>query len=135
MADIRDPQGFMKGRWNYDALGVSRAFPGKISPTDIDAMVEINQHHLFLEHKEYHPDRGEPSALPLGQRIALERLARKDKMMVLHIAGIAEHGRAYIIENIGTRQKLDMRDMSDDQASDYLFAVLEKWAINAQATR
>jgi hypothetical protein len=40
-----------------------------------------------------------------------------------------------MIENIGTRQKLDMRNMSDDQASDYLFAVLEKWAINAQATR
>lgn len=135
MADIRDIDAFMKGRWAYDRHGYTKAFPRGISFTDIDAMVEINHHHLFLEHKEYHPSQGEPTALPTGQRIALERLAAKERNTILHIAGIAETGRPYWIQNLATRRAMDLREVSDSEAHDRLFAFLETWSNNVQGQR
>lgn len=135
MADIRDPQAFMKGRWAYDQLGYTQAFPRGISFTDIDAMVEINYHHLFLEHKEYHPSMGEPTALPTGQRIALERLAAKEKITMLHVAGLAETGRPYWIQNLANRKSMDLRNVSDSEAHDRFFSFLDTWAKNVQGQR
>lgn len=135
MADIRDPQAFMKGRWAYDRLGYTQRFPRAISFTDIDAMVEINNHHLFIEHKEYHPKQGNPTPLPTGQRIALERLAAKEGITILHVAGLAETGRAYWIQNLATRQTIDLRDVSDSKAHDRFQACLDHWYKNTQVTR
>lgn len=44
--------------------------PRKITPSDIDYMVESNEHFLFFEMKT------EGAEMPKGQRIALERLVK-----------------------------------------------------------
>jgi hypothetical protein len=45
-------------------------FPGRIMPTDIDGMVELNGHFLFLEQKS--PDKG----IEHGQGMALRGLCK-----------------------------------------------------------
>ena len=56
---------------------IAECFPRRIRPTDIDGMVEINGHLLFLEEKGLGvgPDN--------GQRIALRRLAQRDGITVV----------------------------------------------------
>lgn len=48
------------------------AFPRRIRPTDVDGLVEINGHALFLEQK------GPGVPLPEGQRRALRSLSRRE---------------------------------------------------------
>lgn len=54
------------------------AFPRGIVPTDIDGLVEINDHLLFLEEK------GAGVVSPLGQRLALKALATRARTSVVH---------------------------------------------------
>lgn len=55
---------------------IAECFPRRIRPTDIDGMVEINGHFLFLEEKGcgVGPDN--------GQRIALRRLSQRNGITV-----------------------------------------------------
>jgi hypothetical protein len=85
-------------RWNcrnkgcyYEQLpdwdDLIECFPRKIRPTDIDGMVEINGHFLFLEEKG-------PGCTPDdGQRIALRRLSQyPDVTTVLFRPSIRQPG-------------------------------------------
>lgn len=54
-----------------------RAFPRGISPTDVDAMVEVNDHFLFLEFKKQGVD------VPNGQRYALRLLSTRERVTVV----------------------------------------------------
>lgn len=59
-------------------------FPGAISLSDIDGIVEINGYFLILEWKE------EPMAIPTGQRIMFGWWVRTGLFTVLCVAGNAE---------------------------------------------
>lgn len=62
--------------WDY----LLSAFPRKIRPTDIDGMVEVNRHFLFLEQKgEGTPFDGGKS----GQWTAFGRLAEQPRTTVV----------------------------------------------------
>ncbi len=52
-------------------------FPRNIRPTDVDGMVEINDHFLFLEEK------GACKSLDRGQRKALQKLASRPRVTVV----------------------------------------------------
>lgn len=56
---------------------IIQRFPRNIRPTDIDGMVEINGHFLFLEEKS----AGAP--IESGQRMALKSLSRNPNTTVL----------------------------------------------------
>jgi hypothetical protein len=49
-------------------------FPRRIRPTDVDGMVEINDHFLFMEEK------GPGVKLEEGQRLALRRLSTRPRV-------------------------------------------------------
>jgi hypothetical protein len=65
----------------YDQLpdwtDINNSFPGKIRPTDIDGMVEINGNVLFLEQKSV----GAP--ITPGQARAFRELSKKDRTTVV----------------------------------------------------
>lgn len=65
---------------NWDDL--IAAFPRNIRPTDIDAMVEINGHFLFIEQKSA------GVSLENGQRRALATLAQQPNTTVLIVRPI-----------------------------------------------
>ena len=68
--DIRNAKYAYKAlQFNYGLM--SQLFPGKISPTDIDGLVEINSSFWFQENKTI------GQTLPLGQQILFERFFKK----------------------------------------------------------
>jgi hypothetical protein len=83
-------------RWNchsakgcyYESLPdwdwVVKSFRGGVYPTDIDGMVEINGHFLFIEQKK----AGAP--LPAGQTMALRRLAEQPNTTVLLLRDVTD---------------------------------------------
>lgn len=126
MADIRNRESFANGRWDWDAAGYSSAFPRKISPTDIDGMVEVGGRFLFIEQKEYHPDMGAPMFMPKGQRMALERLAALPKVTVLYIAGEKSEHAPWWMLNMGTGRIWDLRNEQDVDARR---TILRSWLL------
>lgn len=60
-----------------DWSDINDTFPGAIRPTDIDGMVEINGHILFLEQK------GIGVPIPAGQSRAFRELSKKDNVTVV----------------------------------------------------
>lgn len=62
----------------YDVL------PGKISFTDVDAMVEVGGRFLFMEWKD-------GADFPVGQRLLFERMTRDRRFRALLVDGDAEH--------------------------------------------
>ena len=61
-------------------------FPGRIAMTDVDSLVEINCHFLFMEFKS----KAAPATLPTGQRILYENLTKHLNFTVAIISGDAE---------------------------------------------
>ena len=59
-------------------------FPGKISFTDIDGIVEINRNFLMVEWK------GTDGPIPMGQRIMFERLSEIG-FCIFNVFGNAEN--------------------------------------------
>lgn len=90
---------------------IIHVFPRKIRPTDIDGMVEINDHFLFLEEKA-------PGVAMLngGQSYALKALASRDRVTVCFFRPLNEHdvtmlafghGRPGVIEDRTRDEFLD----------------------------
>lgn len=139
MADIRDPNKFVAGRWAYDKHGYSTAFGGSITPGDIDSVVERNRHFLFLEHKEYVETRA-PFHMPTGQAITLRRLAELPKVTVLYVCGKAETGDPFYIRQIkataDTDIIIDLRLVSSAALrKQALFKALADWWSEANTSR
>jgi len=90
-------------RWKCEEKGCFRnlcpmlgafddCFPGKIGMSDVDGVVEISGHFLFLEWK------AEGGSVSTGQRIMYERLtALSDKMTVIVVNG---HPRTMEIKQV-----------------------------------
>lgn len=77
---------------NWDEL-IDGVFPRGIVPTDVDAMVEINDHILFIEQK------GPSVPLQEGQRLAFRRLANRERITVLFIRGAEPNLEAMVYDD------------------------------------
>lgn len=135
MADLRDHKKFAEGRWRYDEFGYSLAFGGRISPGDIDAVIEKNGNFLFLEHKEY--DETQPFFLPRGQEIMLRRLAALPHSTVLFIAGLTKTGDPQYLVRIHNNSQndihLDLRDISTlEERKKRLYDLFKRWRFKAE---
>lgn len=86
MQNIRDMQKFVSAICDWGPL--NDCFQGKVRISDIDGMVERNGFFVFLEQK------GAQMQIPVGQDIALSRLAQIQQFTVLIIFGNLdqEHG-------------------------------------------
>jgi hypothetical protein len=106
---MSDANGYNPMKWDCTVRGCfnvkqrpkievfSDIWPGKISMSDIDGIVEIRGKALVLEWK------GAPRTLPTGQRIMYERLTIGGTITVFCVAGDAETMRvdAYNIFHCG----------------------------------
>lgn len=100
MADVGRPvvTGYMSSKMRHHCIrdgcylgalpswdDILECFPRGIRPTDVDGMVEINDHFLFIEEKR------SGASLLEGQRQALRRLATRPRVTVLYIrAGVPD---------------------------------------------
>lgn len=76
---------------NWDDL--IECFPRKIRPTDVDGMVEINGHFLFLEEKRagVGPDEGQRRALlKLSERPSITTVFFRPAQSGIHVPGDLE---------------------------------------------
>jgi hypothetical protein len=67
VADIRDDQVWNERRWRWDGHGYSNAFPKKITPSDIDMIVERRGYFLAAETKEWRPGHVRRPVLPAAR--------------------------------------------------------------------
>lgn len=106
-----------------DASDLTIAFPRKIHPTDVDAMVEINDRFLFMEFK------AAGKRLDEGQRLALVRLHNliPDRITLMFIREGGPLGW----------QKLQFPnpDKFKDQTREDIILDVVKWATDAEAVR
>lgn len=138
MADLRDHKRFAEGRWRYDEFKYSPAFGGKISPGDIDAVIERNGRFLFLEHKEY--DENNPFFLPRGQEIMLRNLACLERSTVMFISGIAETGEPMYVRIIRPHFEndviWDLRQLNNfEERHAFLYEKFCIWRMKAEFQR
>lgn len=93
-------------------------FPRKIRPTDIDGVVEINNHFLFLEQK------GEGVPVPAGQLLMFKRLAAKPNITVVIFRPCAVGVELMVLP---TPHKWEQVTPEDFRAR------INRWAIRADA--
>ncbi len=92
-------------------------FPGKISFTDIDGIVEINEQVLMLEWKS------SDSPLPTGQKIMFERLSKKG-ICVFVVYGNAENMEVYKLMQYWKGKQDGWKDIGLDGLKERIF----EWA-------
>jgi hypothetical protein len=127
--------GFNPMRWKCDERGCfnvkkrpkiemfCEAFPGKISLSDLDGIVEINGRFLCMEWKE------EPKALPVGQRIMFDWWVAKPgrQFTVLCLAGNAETMQiTHAMNFLGSHSVWKPHDFN------WAFNFMKRWAAWAQ---
>lgn len=128
MADIRDAQMFLSGRWDWDRLGYGGCFPSKVSFGDVDALIERRHRFLFIENKSLNSAGQATLQMPKGQEIALTRLALLPGVVGLLIAGDAATGDPHKIKQIGTDLWFDLlADENLDNRKQYLRDVFTRW--------
>jgi hypothetical protein len=93
---VAQPLGYNPLRWDCEKQGCfnrlkrpkievfAECFPGRINFGDVDGVVEINGHFLYLEWKPA------ATSLSVGQRLLIERRTRDGVSTYLIIAGNAE---------------------------------------------
>jgi hypothetical protein len=130
VADIRDDQVWNERRWRWDGHGYSNAFPKKITPSDIDMIVERRGYFLAAETKEWRPGLSDdPFFVPLGQKILLEQLASQPHWTVLYIAGEASESAPWYIQHVGGTAVKDLTHIeSAEERRQVLFDIFEHWA-------
>lgn len=79
-AYIRSAEKFLAGRWDWTILEGCLG-QGKITPTDLDALIERHQHYLLIECK---PPNG---PVPLAQQILFDALTRDPRWTILVLRG------------------------------------------------
>lgn len=105
---------------NWDDI-LTGVFPRNIWPTDIDGMVEVNDHFLFMEQK------GSGVSLTDGQRMAFRRLSSRARITVLFLRpGATKDYNALVYDDQPAR---GWEPCSKHQ----LRAWLTRWARNAEA--
>ena len=77
---IRNEEHFENSVWNWDCLG--DVLPGKLTPSDIDGIIERNGKFLVIETKH-----ARSKTIPKGQYITLKRLHDTGLFTVLIVYG------------------------------------------------
>lgn len=95
MADIRDWEKFKRGRWRWTEFGYERNL-GPCAFGDIDAHLERNDWHLFIEAKHWDGSGALNTDVPRGQWIALESLIRYRHTVWLLIGDATENNPLYL---------------------------------------
>lgn len=131
--------GYNPMRWRCDVHGCfndlcrprieefAEDLPGRISFSDVDGVVEINGHFLFLEFK--HPERG---SVKTGQRILFEKLTSlSDRVSVLVIKGDAK------TMNLSAMQVVRAGKFAEERAISLADVKrgIRSWAKRARATQ
>jgi hypothetical protein len=98
-------------------------FPRGIMPTDVDGMVEINGHTLFIEQKR------SGASLDGGQRLAFRRLTEDPRITVLFLRATesAEHYECLIYD-------VDEPAGWQRWSVDFIRAWLQNWSIQVADT-
>lgn len=71
MADVRNWEAFIRGRWPWTRYGYEKGFPRGCQFTDVDALVEFDGNRLMIEAKQWDGIGARPPQLPTGQQLAL----------------------------------------------------------------
>lgn len=95
MADIRDWDKFQRGRWKWTEYGYERNL-GPCAFGDIDAHLERNDWHLFIEAKHWDGTGSLNTNVPRGQWIALESLIRYRHTVWLLIGDATTNNPLYL---------------------------------------
>lgn len=131
MADIRNQDKFVAGRWDWDRLGYTDCFPGNVSFMDVDAMLERNGRFLLIENKSLGPDGSSDLLMPTGQRRTYSQLASLRDFTVLQIVGDAITGDPHRIRQLGSiginRSYNLAQHVPIELRMKYLRRVLECW--------
>lgn len=130
MALSARPSGYNPLRWKCEERGCFNAkkrpkieefadcFPGNISFGDVDARVEINGQFLELEWK------GERGPIPVGQKLAFDRLTSRGDYTVMIVAGNAETMEVEAVQILRPDTSPKWRRCDFDQ----LHTLVERWA-------
>lgn len=104
---IRSRQACAAALWDWGFL--KGDFPRGILPMDIDGMVEIEGRFLAIEAKPLGPG----GKMPYGQRLAYERLAKKEDFTVVVIYGEARSYDIQYMKVLGKHKKPVACDIED----------------------
>lgn len=132
MADIRDPERFMAGRWKWTSYGYEFGFPNKCQFTDIDAVVEFSSstgRWLMIEGK--HNDGVEPPSYPSSGQLRFLRAFRNlvgDDGDVFILYGVAAENEPWALRILGKRRAGDQFiDWRDVPAAEHRRESLKAW--------
>lgn len=101
---------------------MNERFPHNIIPTDVDGMVEINDHILVLEEKRA------GVGLKRGQRRAFEALSRRERVTVLFFRPVKDKpGLIEVLVYDGESEPLGFQPWTRDYFLDWV----EAWAMRA----
>lgn len=130
VADIRDERVWNERRWKWDGHGYSKAFRGRITPSDIDMIVERRGFFLAAEMKEWYPGLSDdPFYLPTGQKIMLDQLAAQPNWTVLYVAGEAAESAPWHIQHLGGTAVKDLTGIeSSEHRREVLYAMFDTWS-------
>lgn len=142
MADLRNPDAVGASRWAWDEYGYTDVFPGKITFSDIDAIIEWREHFLLVENKHYETWI-EPGfsfnklkvewEVPHGQLRMFQVLARDPSWTVLVLLGQAKEAVPEYVFDISTGIHHDFRALSNhQQRRDGLTQIFADWVSMVQ---
>lgn len=131
MADIRNQDKFVAGRWDWDRLGYTDCFPSNISFGDVDGILERNTRFLMLENKSLSVNGTADLYMPQGQKRLYSELASLSEFTVLQIVGDANTGDPHIVKQLGQigigRSYNLAQNLSMDLRKNYLRHVFRSW--------
>ena len=128
MADIRNRRLTLADcRFDWVFHGYDASFDNKATFSDIDGIVHVNGHFLFVEHKSMQRS-DKPPKLPNGQQAVYQALSQLPNATCILVSGDMQKSVPYYIETVpsdGTG--IDLREFDDMAARRVLMAILGNW--------
>jgi hypothetical protein len=128
MADIRNRKLTLADcRFDWVFHGYDNSFDNEATFSDIDGVVHLNGHFLFVEHKSMQRSDRQPT-LPRGQLAVYEALSKIPNATCLLVSGDMQKSVPYYIETIPSDGVgIDLREFDDMSARKVLMAILNEW--------
>jgi hypothetical protein len=135
MADIRNRDLTLADcRFDWTFHGYDSSFPGTATFSDIDGIVHINGHFLFIELKSMKIDDPIPQ-LSKGQRAVYEALGDLGPTTCLFIAGDMQKSVPYYVEDLVETFSWDLRSLGELGARDALRDIIKRWSDRVTANK
>lgn len=125
MADIRDWELFMRGRWKWTAYGYDKGFPRGCSFSDVDAITEFDGHTLYIEAKHW-DGVGNVPAVDTGTLLLLKHVAEQPDVTVLLLWGCAPCNDPWAVRNMATDEFHDWRGLTKPERRRAFKAVIDR---------